>query len=266
MATKVVDVQIEINKSLEIKENFLLSGGAGSGKTHTLVETLKSVFAKNQNAKVACITYTNVAADEIKSRAPFDNLRVSTIHDFLWSEIKNYQKNLCDAFRELNEISSETEDYQIDNLQYLNYRDIKNGIISHDDVIKISSKVFENYPKLARILCDRYEYIFIDEYQDTAPSVIKIFLEDIDEFSQGKLCIGMFGDRMQAIYNTGVEAKDDGMKRFKRKYREIVKSDNYRCSSEVIELLNKIRDDNLTQKTSGKNLVGSSMTQKTQRF
>lgn len=259
MATKVVDVQIEINKCLEIKENFLLSGGAGSGKTHTLVETLKSVFAKNQNAKVACITYTNVAADEIKSRAPFDNLRVSTIHDFLWSEIKNYQKNLCDAFRELNEISSETEDYQIDNLQYLNYRDIKNGIISHDDVIKISSKVFENCPKLARILCDRYEYIFIDEYQDTAPSVIKIFLEDIDEFSQGKLCIGMFGDRMQAIYNTGVDAKDDGMKRFKRKYREIVKSDNYRCSSEVIELLNKIRDDNLTQKTSGKNLVGSSM-------
>ena len=110
MATKVVDVQIEINKCLEIKENFLLSGGAGSGKTHTLVETLKSVFAKNQNAKVACITYTNVAADEIKSRAPFDNLRVSTIHDFLWSEIKNYQKNLCDAFRELNEISSETEE------------------------------------------------------------------------------------------------------------------------------------------------------------
>jgi DNA helicase-2/ATP-dependent DNA helicase PcrA len=43
---------------------------------------------------IACITFTNIAADEIKQRAKHKNLEVSTIHDFLWSSIKNYQNDL----------------------------------------------------------------------------------------------------------------------------------------------------------------------------
>lgn len=64
------------------ERNFLLSGGAGSGKTYTLVQTLHYIFDKNPKVQVACITYTNVAADEIKERSPYSRLHVSTIHDF----------------------------------------------------------------------------------------------------------------------------------------------------------------------------------------
>ena len=84
----------EIKQHLVNKQNFLLSGGAGSGKTHTLTEVLEYLFEINPTARVACITFTNVAAQEIDERAPYQNLWVSTIHDFLWSIISGFQKNV----------------------------------------------------------------------------------------------------------------------------------------------------------------------------
>ena len=91
MAGVVID---DIKKHIDNGNNFLLSGGAGSGKTYTLMQVLDLIHEKNPVANIACITYTNVAVDEIKSRSPYENLRVSTIHDFLWDVIKSYQPNI----------------------------------------------------------------------------------------------------------------------------------------------------------------------------
>ena len=71
--------------------HFLLSGGAGSGKTYTLVEVLREITKENPIKKVACITYTNAAVKEIERRVDNENLRVSTIHDFLWDCISHFQ-------------------------------------------------------------------------------------------------------------------------------------------------------------------------------
>ena len=75
-------------------ENFLLSGGAGSGKTYSLVQVIKQIIFENPNTKIACITYTNAAVKEIEERVNHKNLKVSTIHDFLWDNIKHFQKEL----------------------------------------------------------------------------------------------------------------------------------------------------------------------------
>ena len=75
-------------------DNFLLSGGAGSGKTYSLVEIIRQVIEDNPTVKVACMTYTNAAVKEIEERVDHENLNVTTIHDFLWDNIKNYQKEL----------------------------------------------------------------------------------------------------------------------------------------------------------------------------
>lgn len=48
--------------------HFLLSGGAGSGKTYTLVEVLREIIRENPTKKVACVTYTNAAVKEIERR------------------------------------------------------------------------------------------------------------------------------------------------------------------------------------------------------
>ncbi|WP_282118229.1 UvrD-helicase domain-containing protein [Maribacter aquivivus] len=76
-------------------KNFVLQGGAGSGKTESLKEVISFVSNKYPAKKIACITLTNVASDEIKSRVGNnENLSVSTIHSFLDLLIKDYKKNI----------------------------------------------------------------------------------------------------------------------------------------------------------------------------
>ena len=256
-----VDINLQIDACLKEKKNFLLSGGAGSGKTYTLIQTLHNVYKNSANSRVACITYTNVAANEIKTRSPYSKLWVSTIHDFLWDVIKEYQKNLAKAVFELIisgiiSYSGETpkEQIEITNVEYRNYRKLEEGIISHDELLKVAEYMFEHYPLLSKILCDKFDYIFIDEYQDTQRSVVNIFLEHITSKATGKLCLGFFGDKMQSIYDTGVvdiqSYIDSGQ------VTEIKKADNYRCSQNVILLLNNLRSD-LSQKPAKMDSSGS---------
>ena len=84
----------EILAAVKEGKNFLLSGGAGSGKTYSLVETIAGLIEQKPLAEIACITYTNAAALEVEHRASNQNLSVSTIHDFLWSSIKHFQIEL----------------------------------------------------------------------------------------------------------------------------------------------------------------------------
>lgn len=244
----------QINQCLDNKKNFLLSGGAGSGKTYTLIQTLHHVFKKDPKVRVACITYTNVAADEIKKRSPYSKLHVSTIHDFLWGEIKGYQKNLKQTVLDLTSSAKENEErslsypdevkideHCISGIEYQNYRDLKFGIISHDDLLKVANYMFDKYPLLPKILCDKYDYIFIDEYQDTQKWVIEIFLKHVKPFAKGSLCLGFFGDKMQSIYETGIG--DIQSYTVSGDVCEIVKNDNYRCAFNVIGLLNRLRSD-----------------------
>ena len=83
------------------KRSLLFNAGAGAGKTYALVECLKHVcrekdkILKYHNQKAICITYTNVAANEIKKRlGNTDLILISTIHERLWEIIKEYQEEL----------------------------------------------------------------------------------------------------------------------------------------------------------------------------
>lgn len=264
MAGTVMD---QISQCLDSKTNFLLSGGAGSGKTYTLIQTLHHIFKSDPKARVVCITYTNVAAHEIKERSPYSKLRVSTIHDFLWDEIKEYQKNLVQTLLFLisaektckgNGLSysgeAEINERSFSCIEYHNYRDLEHGIISHDDLLKIANHMFATYPLLSKILCDKYDYIFIDEYQDTQKTVIEIFLEHIKAYAKGSLCVGFFGDKLQSIYATGIGDIQPYI--VAGDVHEIIKDDNYRCAVNVIELLNRIRSD-ITQRPAKENPDGS---------
>ncbi len=258
MAGSVIE---QIGVCLDSKKNFLLSGGAGSGKTYTLIQTLHHVFEHDSKVRVACITYTNVAADEIKERSPYSKLHVSTIHDFLWDIIKGFQKNLTQVVIELikdGRLSYHGEmtinELAFKYVQYQNYRNLEDGIFTHDDLLKISNEMFAKYPLLAKVLCDKFDYIFIDEYQDTHSPVINIFLTHIKSQAQGRLCVGFFGDKMQYIYDTGVGNIDVFVK--SGDVKEIIKDDNYRCATTVITLLNNVRSD-IEQKAAKSNSDGT---------
>ena len=42
----------KIKDCLKNKKDFVLNGGAGSGKTYSLVETIKYLYEENKNARI----------------------------------------------------------------------------------------------------------------------------------------------------------------------------------------------------------------------
>lgn len=262
----------EIFEHINNDRNFLLSGGAGSGKTYTLVQVIKKVIEENPSALVACMTYTNAAVKEIEERVAHQNLNVTTIHDFLWDNIKNFQKELKACLVELandenikavkidnvNPVTADFfDDLQDENnpenkIQYKEFTRISKGIISHDQVIAVSDRIFERFPKLGDIVKDKYKFIFIDEYQDTQKEVVKIFLEHF-KLTDKRNVVGFFGDAMQSIYDDTIGNLDDYKGEEAEQVREVKKEQNRRNPALVIELANKLRTDGLEQTPSEDN-------------
>ncbi len=249
----------EIFKYINNGNNFLLSGGAGSGKTYSLVQVIKEAINQNPTAKIACMTYTNAAVREIEERVNHKNLRVSTIHDFLWDNIKSFQKELRTSLLILInnkecKIKNPNENYEEiyfntfeDGISYKEHLKINKGEISHDEVLILANYMYKQYKILCDILKDKYKFIFIDEYQDTSPLVVQIFLEYIQQ-SKKKCIIGFFGDSMQAIYDDGIGSLNEYIKT--GIVKQVQKVQNRRNPQLIIELANKVRTDGLMQKPS----------------
>lgn len=240
-------------------ENFLLSGGAGSGKTYSLVEVIRKVIEDNPTSKVACMTYTNAAVKQIEERVNHSNLNVTTIHDFLWDNIKHFQKELKIAIVNLNndvdntkidfddELISETFfDHLEKGIQYKEYLRLREGIISHDELLVIANYMFANHTKLCDILKDKYKFIFIDEYQDTHKEVVELLLVHLQQ-SKKKNVIGFFGDAMQSIYDEGVGNLDIYKNSNNGKVKEVKKEVNRRNPKLIYELANRLRTDGIIQ-------------------
>lgn len=253
----------EIFQSIDGGRNFLLSGGAGSGKTYSLVNVIRQVIAENPTAKVACMTFTNAAVKEIKERVNHKNLNVSTIHDFLWDNIKHFQKELKEAIislannedisrisiDEVNPIPENYFDILPDGIQYKEFVRLREGIISHDELLIVANYLFEKYPKLSSIVKDKYKFIFIDEYQDTSKVVVDTFLTHFKK-SERKNIIGFFGDAMQSIYDDGIGNLDEYKGDDLDTVNEVPKKQNRRNPQLVIELANILRTDGITQEPS----------------
>jgi DNA helicase II / ATP-dependent DNA helicase PcrA len=90
----------------DFDHHFKVIAGPGAGKTYWLTNHIKNVVRKsdklNSVSKIACITYTNVAAEQILSNIGESNesVEISTIHSFLYNNIvKPYAFLLHDKFK-----------------------------------------------------------------------------------------------------------------------------------------------------------------------
>ncbi|MPQ49288.1 AAA family ATPase [Marinifilum sp. N1E240] len=252
-----------ISKLIDDKHSFVLEAGAGSGKTYTLIQSInyilneKEAELKLNNQHIVCITYTNVAKNEVIERLENNPLvLVSTIHEFLWDCIKRFNKQLIIELDVLNEVmcKEKPEKFEsglkerISSVTYddSGFRDFEKGKLHHDDVISLSLQMFKNYTSLTQILGQKYPYILIDEYQDTAEETISALIDFLLKRNVNDVLLGFYGDSYQKIYDEGVGSLqsyvDSG------DLSLITKDENYRSSQNVIKLLNNIRD-NITQIT-----------------
>jgi DNA helicase-2/ATP-dependent DNA helicase PcrA len=77
----------------DVEHHFRVRAGPGAGKTFWLVGHIKNVLHKSERltpaSRIACISYTNVAVNEIRKRlgSSAERVDVSTIHSFLYRNL-----------------------------------------------------------------------------------------------------------------------------------------------------------------------------------
>lgn len=276
--TPDTDADREIREILDRDQlvGFTVVAGAGSGKTTSLVKALAhvtrtrgpSLLAKTQ--RVACITYTEIAAREIHEEIGNDPLAsVSTIHSFLWALAKPFQKDvgawvITRIDEQINTLLEKQANYKprtrqttkdndaadlekrrhqlaaVKHLKRWTYGiggDYARGIVGHADIIKMVPEMILERPLLARLVARQFPFIFVDESQDTFPEVVQA-LKHVWSLAGGKICLGFFGDPMQQIYQQGVVSVS-----LERGWLNIDKPENFRSSRRVLACVNAVRSE-----------------------
>ena len=248
------------------QNNFYnINAPAGSGKTYFISKTINDILSNEPFVKILCITYTNRASEVMQERIISPNVEISTIHSFLNNFLKPFFNNekvisfyfeiykeeikttlddngkLVERYKERFSVDGDVSEEIIKaNLKiYYNERQnsfVLDGGLSHDDLLYFSFKLIEKFPKIGFKLCEMYNYIFIDEVQDTSTEVLRFFYNS----ARNSLTkVYFLGDKMQEIYN-----KYDGS--FESEFGEFDSSlsqtftTNYRSSEEIVDLLNNL--------------------------
>lgn len=258
---------------LNAPQSFFLFAGAGSGKTGSLVRALKAVQARFgrelrfSGRRVAVITYTNKARDEIERRLEFDPIiQVSTIHSFAWQLIGGLDRDIREWLRgnlaleiadlrtaEANgragkasdtrkvKIASKTRRLErLDEVRRFTYsptgENRGRAALSHAEVLKIATE-FLAKPAMRQILVGEHPILLIDESQDTnGPLLDALFA--VQAAHRDVFALGLFGDMMQRIYSDGRKGLGEDLP---EDWAKPKKQLNHRCPKRVIALLNKIR-------------------------
>ncbi|SEB00032.1 DNA helicase-2 / ATP-dependent DNA helicase PcrA [Thiothrix caldifontis] len=276
-----VDNIIEECLNPELPKSFFLYAGAGSGKTYSLVkglETFEKTYGtkfRRTGRKVAVITYTNAACDEIIERVKGDPLfHISTIHSFCWLQIKTFHDDIRYWLREMLPLEiAELEQKEakgrsgmasitrkksiankLDLLNWLSTRqeftynpngnNIGKSSLSHSEVVKICADFLISKPSFQQIIINRYPFILIDESQDTNKYLIDALFA-LEKQHQGHFGLGLIGDMMQRIYGDG---KSDLGQNIPKHWATPVKKMNRRSPSRIVALANDIRYDHQEQK------------------
>jgi DNA helicase II / ATP-dependent DNA helicase PcrA len=261
---------------------FVMVAGAGSGKTTSLVKALATTVAthgkmlKLRRQRIACITYTEVAAGEIWADVGNNPLvHVSTIHSFLWSITRSFQGDikawvLRRIAERINELTATAAGYgprvqqrtrdknqrdiaryeaataevqSVKNFTYGTGSDYPKGILGHDDIIRMATDFMRERPLFRTLVAQQFPFVFVDESQDTQEAVVEA-LKAVAAQAGNRFCLGFFGDPMQQIYPTGI-----GPITLENGWLLIEKEENFRCPRTVLHVANAIRrdGDNLVQ-------------------
>ena len=248
----------------------IINAPAGSGKTTEIRRKLEFLCLKQEKCKVLCITYTNRAVEELKKDIYNKNIEIYTIHTFINKLISPFFKEpkIIDLYfqvfeekikaklestdeKDLSSKQKYCDKYNIDslniflikeNLLEISYGEIPftslfYGKLSHDDLLIFANEICKKYPNVLKKIYTKYDYIFIDEYQDTPTPILNIFNTAADINSN--LQLFLFGDRMQQIYPNYDGSFEDEFE----KYTEEKLKTNYRSNNAIIKILNNIYND-----------------------
>jgi len=267
----------EIAQCLDPKSprSFFLYAGAGSGKTRSLKNALHGFRDRHGDAfrrtgqRVAVITYTNAAADEIAERVGSDPIfPISTIHSFCWSQISAYRADiqawivgyLSSKLADVREKQSkgragtkaarDRERSIVELARRLtwlrkprrftynpNGDNFGADSLSHHEVLSLAAFFMTSKPAMQAVMVNRFPFILIDESQDTNKGLMDAFFA-VAKATVGRFAVGLFGDMMQRIYADGHPELESSVP---LEWARPAKRMNHRSPRRVVQLGNSLR-------------------------
>ncbi|HDX9674323.1 TPA: ATP-dependent helicase [Bacillus cereus] len=239
MFSKLNDQQIQ---AVEIDMHALVIACPGSGKTRVLTAKIAFELEKptSKRKKIAALTYTNRAAEEIQKRldemgTSKNQLWAGTIHSFCYqwiikpyagylSELKN-GFTIIDEFKKRKLLDEIKEEFGLPSWaeintslnrkgEYLNIDAYNNEVAKkfHHTIIRDKQIDFDLllyhswcllrlYPRIAKNLAGLFSYVFVDEYQDTQDLQYAI-IGEIIKASKKQCKLFLVGDPDQSIYGS----------------------------------------------------------------
>lgn len=238
--TRLNEQQSLVLNSLDYKD-LLVNAGAGSGKTYTIIESLKKLLQQGiSKDKFIVVTFTRKAAKEITDRLEIAlghnvaDMWIGTFHSICLKIIREYsvmfniplhfsvydeidRQDVCETIKsrmfeaetwavtkllKMSEIEVEELEDEVCPLGFKEKEFVRqyhkfmadNKAFDYDMIIKTALKIVSN-SAVSSEYQRRFEFIFIDEFQDTDFYQVEIFSK-----IAGKHFIRV-GDDRQGIYN-----------------------------------------------------------------
>lgn len=219
-----------INKILE-KWTFTLN----CKKLEPVVEILNDLYSLSSSYGNFLAKTLSIAIDEAR-----DINKTKPIGDWRdkYLEIGEDNLKVLKDFNRIDKIRAVAELYQ----QYENILHSK-SLYDYDDMIIDVRCAIENNSVLRNLLEEQYQYILVDEFQDTNEAQLRLVVElSSNAVHEGRPNVMVVGDDDQAIFKfQGAEISNiSSFNRIYKDVKNIVLDTNYRSHKEIIDASRKI--------------------------
>ena len=156
------------------------------------------------------------------------------------SKRKNYEKDILEIKEKIEKVYELYRFFEL----YKKKMELSN-YIDYDDMINFILEKFEQSQTFTKEIASKYDYIIVDEYQDTNKSQNELIFHLVDNSKNGNIFV--VGDDEQ-IVNAAQGARLDSIEAFLKKYPEIKKpiifKENWRSTQTILDVARIIADNN----------------------
>jgi ATP-dependent DNA helicase UvrD/PcrA len=153
------------------------------------------------------------------------------------------KSNLCEPENLIEEIPGMVPDYFPELYKMYQKRLVKSDAADFDDLILYMTRLLQNDPETRRFYQERFQYILVDEYQDT--NLLQYEFIRILAGDHGNLCV--VGDEDQSIYSWR-GAKISNLLDFSKHFKgtKLIKLEqNYRSTKSILRAADAVISKNL---------------------